>query len=63
MNEETRSRCLKHLREASACLEKTRHAVTAVRLQDLIETIEQESWHDEETIILAEDGIGSDRQC
>jgi hypothetical protein len=43
MDEETRSRCLTHLREASLCLENTANAVVAVRLQDIIETIEQET--------------------
>lgn len=43
MNEETRTRCLAHLREASVCLEGTRHTVIAVRLQDLIEAVEADT--------------------
>lgn len=42
MNEEARSRCLTHLRAASACFAQTRHSVIAVRLQDLIEMIEHD---------------------
>lgn len=42
MNEETRSRCLTHLREASLCLEAMAYPVLAVRLQDIIDTIDLE---------------------
>jgi hypothetical protein len=47
MDENVRSHCVLHLREAIACLESIEHSIIAARLQDILETVEQESCRDD----------------